>query len=202
MSEEHKQRDAQEPSPQVADTTSDNTDAGQQKTDQTSPQAQDQPTEGEPRDKMDGAEDWQKKYNDVHDKYVRVCADVSNIKRRQQQESLQQMHRNEKAFILDLIPHLDNLERAVENCPQEDAFKNVRRGMVLILSSFRAMLTQRGLKVIDPKEGDKLDPEQHEVVGEQEAQDAAFKGNITLRAYKGYKLHEAVIRPAQVIIGK
>jgi molecular chaperone GrpE len=127
--------------------------------------------------------------------YKRVAADLQNFKRRAEED-----HKNLVTFansnlILEILPILDNFERAVEHRP-ENVSAEWLDGILQIYSQFQKILEKQGVEEIKT-EGEKCDPNFHEAMLHCEGSD----GVIVQELEKGYLLKGKVIRPAKVSVG-
>ncbi|MEE8470905.1 MAG: nucleotide exchange factor GrpE, partial [Dehalococcoidia bacterium] len=129
-----------------------------------------------------------------------VKADFINYKRRVQQDGEDQAKSANKELILKLLPTIDDLERALSSGPQEIADAEWVEGVALIHRKLEATLEGEGLERIDA-EGKEFDPWEHEAVFCEESSDHD-EGKVKTVLRNGYKLHDKVIRPAQVVVSK
>ncbi len=102
-------------------------------------------------------------------------------------------------FIQDVLPVLDSFELAIRNMPT-NLDKGNEQGILLIRTQLLDILKRRGLKSIEVKPGEKFNPEQHESVGEIEAE--LPPGTVAEEIQKGFILRDRVIRPSRVRIVK
>jgi len=130
----------------------------------------------------------------------RLQADFINYKRRVEREGEEQTRSANSALILKLLPVLDDFARALGTVPQGMADADWVKGMALIKRKLMATLEEEGLKRIDA-EGKDFDPWEHEAVFCEGSSDHdEDKVRAVLR--DGYKFHDRVIRPAQVVVSK
>lgn len=130
--------------------------------------------------------------------WQRAQADFTNLKRRSEQERLDYLKLANRDLIeRDLLPVLDDLERAIESLPADQAKAPWIEGFRLIYRKLRGGLESRGLSEI-PALGQPFDPNQHEAVLYAEGPENQVVGVMR----KGYRLHDVVIRPAMVTVGK
>ena len=129
--------------------------------------------------------------------WQRCQADFVNYKQRTEQEKKEIIEFANSALISNLLPIMDDLERAFASVPAELDESNWTEGIKLIYNKFKATLEAQGLTEIEAR-GEPFDPHLHEAVMQQEGED----GIIVEETQKGYKLKEKVIRPSLVIVGK
>jgi molecular chaperone GrpE len=136
---------------------------------------------------------------DVTNRLMRVQADYENYKRRVQKEKEDlAVYANQK-LLLNLLPVLDNLERAMA-APAAPGDEKLRQGVELTARSFRDILAREGLSPIEAV-GQSFDPNIHEAVMTVESAEHP-DGTVVLEFQKGYRLGDRVIRPSMVQVSK
>lgn len=142
------------------------------------------------------------KVQEQQDSVLRAKAEVENMRRR----SAQEIDKARK-FALDrvfgeLLPVIDNLERAIEMADKEnEELKAMTEGVELTLSSLMSAVNRNGLESLEPKVGDAFNPDFHQAMSIQENEE--FKPNSIMAVMqKGYILNGRVIRPAMVMVTK
>jgi molecular chaperone GrpE len=130
------------------------------------------------------------------DNWKRTQADFINFKRRSELDKEDIIKFGNTALIRELLPTLDDLQRAIESIPQEIADMPWVEGIRLIERKFSKCLESQGVKVIKT-EGEAFDPNLHEAALHVDGED----GMIVKELQKGYKLYDRVIRPAMVTVG-
>ncbi len=134
------------------------------------------------------------------DKVLRLAAELENFKKRVEREKLEHMKYALEEFAKELLPFLDNLERAVASAKETKDLEKLVEGIDLTLSGYFKTLEKFGLKAF-AAEGHRYDPNYHEALGVEEAEDV--EDNMVLKELlKGYTLHERVLRPALVVVSK
>lgn len=126
----------------------------------------------------------------------RAEADFENYKRRIEQERAESAKFAGMPLILNILPIVDDLERAFKSIPEKLAHLTWTDGIRLIHRKLQATLEAQGVTEIKAL-GETFDPSVHEAVGQAAGED----GKVIEEAQKGYKLHGRVIRPAFVIVG-
>lgn len=129
--------------------------------------------------------------------WQRAQADFSNYKRRTEQEKNEQTKFSNAMLILNLLPVIDDLERALNTVPTALAGLTWFDGLRLIYRKLLSLLENQGLQVLEA-EGKDFDPNLHEAIQHVEGED----GKVVQVFQKGYKLHDRVIRPAMVTVGQ
>ena len=129
--------------------------------------------------------------------WQRCQADFVNYKQRAEQEKKEIIDFANSALISNLLPIMDDLERAFASVPAELDESSWTEGIKLIYNKLKATLEAQGLTEIKAK-GELFDTHLHEAVMQQEGED----GIVIEETQKGYKFKEKVIRPSLVIVGK
>ena len=129
--------------------------------------------------------------------WQRCQADFDNYKKRSEQEKGEVIEFANRALISNLLPIMDDLERAFASVPAELGESNWTEGIKLIYNKFKATLEAQGLAEIKAR-GEPFDPHLHEAVMQQEGEE----GMVVGETQKGYKFRGKVIRPSLVVVGK
>jgi len=141
-----------------------------------------------------GGEDALRQENDdLRNRYMRTLADFDNLRKRTEREKADFFRYATSAVLKDLLPILDNFDRAMEHSQAADEF---HKGMELIHKQLYDVLYKNGLRAID-EANVHFDPNIHEAVVREE--DSSLP-NYTVSAIlqKGYFLHDRLLRPALV----
>jgi molecular chaperone GrpE len=138
------------------------------------------------------------KAEEYRDLLQRLQADFNNYKRRVEREREERTKLANRELILKLLPVLDDFTRALESVLQEKADAGWVEGMALIARKLTAILEDEGLTRIDAA-GKEFNPWEHEAVRCEESSDHD-EGRVKAILRDGYKLHDIVIRPAQVVV--
>ncbi|GGW53119.1 nucleotide exchange factor GrpE [Alishewanella tabrizica] len=138
---------------------------------------------------------------DQHELMLRIKADAENARRRANQD-VEKAHKFAlEKFAGDLLPVVDNLERALSFINREDeAFKGIIEGVELTMKSFLDTVAKYGVVQIDPA-GQPFNPEQHQAMSIQPSADVA-PNTVTFVMQKGYELNGRLLRPAMVGVSK
>lgn len=130
-------------------------------------------------------------------RYLRLAADFENFKRRTRRDSEQAAAAEKEAFIRDLLPVLDNLERALA-AEHDPASKSLHQGVTITLQQLGQLLHSHGIEAIEDV-GLPFDPLRHEAVCVRH--DPSQPDQIVLEvARRGYGCGDQVFRPAQAIV--
>jgi molecular chaperone GrpE len=125
----------------------------------------------------------------------RTQAELENLRKRAARDVAQAGERTKARLIRELLPVLDNLERALATAnPEED---HLAEGVRLVHVELLGTLERNGIKAFDPA-GEPFDPTVHEAISMREGDNGS--GLVLDVVEKGYKLGDAVIRPARVVV--
>ena len=129
--------------------------------------------------------------------WQRCQADLANYKRRAEQDRAEIVECANSALVCNMLPVLDDLDRAFASIPAELDESNWTQGIRLIYNKLKAILEAQGLARIECK-GEPFDPRLHEAVMQQEGEE----GLVVQEAQTGYKFKDRVIRPSLVVVGQ
>ncbi len=139
----------------------------------------------------------QQEASDYLDRLRRTQADFVNYKRRTEQERSDFVKQAEADLMLAILPVMDDLDRALESVPEDIKNHSWVDGVRFISRKLHSILESRGLKRIEAI-GKRFDPNFHESAALAEG-----KEDVVLEEVKaGYQLHDRVIRPSSVIVGR
>ena len=134
------------------------------------------------------------------EKYLRLYSEFENFRRRTNKERLDWMQTASKDLMVEILPVVDDMERAMKSMQQAGDVKSVE-GMELVFKKLYNTLVKKGLKPME-SQGESFDPEIHEAVTQFEAPTEDMKGKVIDELEKGYFLNDKVIRFAKVVVGK
>lgn len=141
------------------------------------------------------------KIKDQQEGVLRAKAEVENMRRRSEQEVDKARKYALNKFAEELLPVIDNLERAIAAADGEnEAVKSLLEGVELTHKTFSGVVAKFGLKEINP-EGEAFNPEFHQAMSIQESPDHE-SNTVMFVMQKGYELNGRVIRPAMVMVAK
>lgn len=132
------------------------------------------------------------------DMYLRACADLDNFRKRTLREKEDLAKFANEAILREILPVIDNLERALQHA--EGGAAALAQGVELTLSQFRKVLEKFGVTPISAV-GAVFDPSRHEAMGQIESAEQA-PNTVVQELQKGYLLNERLLRPALVMIAK
>lgn len=138
--------------------------------------------------------------NDNEEKYLRLYAEFENYKRRIQKENQINATYKTQGVLTDILPSIDNIERALQIEGDDESFKSLQKGVQMVHESLLRALKDNGLEEI-LAEGKEFDPNLHQAVVQDDNPD--FKsGEVTQELQKGYKLKDRVLRPSMVKVNQ
>lgn len=146
-------------------------------------------------------EELKKKYNELNDSHLRLMAEFDNYRKRTLREKSELIKNGGENALSNLLPVVDDFERALQNLRTAEDIKAVNEGVELIYSKFMSYLSQQNVKPIETV-GKPFDAETSEAVALIPAPDADMKGKVLDCVQTGYTLNEKVIRHAKVVVGE
>ncbi|HLJ67999.1 MAG TPA: nucleotide exchange factor GrpE [Chloroflexota bacterium] len=156
--------------------------------------------EGDVADLRRELEEAQARIRDLQDRWQRSAADLANLRKRTEQERSEHEKFANLLLVAEMLPVLDNFERALTTIPGNLAMLTWIQGIMLIERHFQAILEHQGLAEIEA-EGKPFNPALHEAIGEVESADLA-PGMVARVYQKGYTMHGRVVRPTLVEISR
>jgi len=142
----------------------------------------------------------EEKYAALNDKYLRLMAEYDNYRKRTIREFSEIVKTASEKLIMEILPILDNLDRATEHRSNKTTYEEYVKGIAIIEDQLRAVLAGVGLEPIEAV-GKKFDPTIHDAVMQIET-DEYESGIVTAEAEKGYMLAGKIIRHPKVIVSK
>ncbi|HCW7230789.1 TPA: nucleotide exchange factor GrpE [Staphylococcus aureus] len=134
------------------------------------------------------------------EEYLRLYAEFENYKRRIQKENEINKTYQAQRVLTDILPAIDNIERALQIEGDDETFKSLQKGVQMVHESLINALKDNGLEVIKT-EGEAFDPNIHQAVVQDDNPDFE-SGEITQELQKGYKLKDRVLRPSMVKVNQ
>ena len=130
---------------------------------------------------------------DYKDKWMRTAAEFDNFRKRNEQTRRNAYLDGKADVLLKILPVGDNLERALASCADE----NTKKGIEMVLRSFKKLLEDEGIEAIDPKD-EEFDPAFCEAILSEPAAEGVEPGYVKEVFVKGYRRGDKVLRYAQV----
>ncbi len=134
----------------------------------------------------------------LHDKYLRICADFENYKKRNMKEQMESAKYANERILKELLPVIDNLERAILHSKETSDFRGLVEGVELTCKQFLDSMGRFGVKVVQSI-GEPFDPSRHQALGQVES-DKHDENIVVEELQKGYLLEDRMLRPALVNI--
>ena len=140
------------------------------------------------------------------DKYLdlaqRTQADFENYRKRAAKDAASAGERAKAGLVRELLPVLDNLERALATAVHDDGDSSpVVEGVRLVRADLAGVLERTGVESFDPA-GQPFDPTVHEALSTRPAPEGVHPGVVVDVVEKGYRLNDTVLRPARVIVSQ
>lgn len=146
-------------------------------------------------------EKWKESAADWRDKYMRLYAEFDNFRKRSQKERVDLLQTASSDLIKEILPIIDDFDRAVKANEKVEDIQAVKEGFVLIHQKMYRKLESKGLKPIHAV-GEIFDTDFHEAITQIPAPTEDLKGKVVDEVEKGYTLNEKVIRFSKVVIGQ
>lgn len=137
---------------------------------------------------------------DANNKYIRLYAEFDNYKRRTSRERVELLQTAGKDVIIELLPVLDDLERALKAIDEHAGDASVKEGIQLVANKLKKTLQQKGLKEMESI-NQPFDADFHEAITNIPAPNEEMKGKVLDEVVKGYLLNDKVLRYAKVVVG-
>lgn len=139
------------------------------------------------------------KLEELEDQNLRLQAEIQNMSRRNKKEREAAVRYRSQDLGKEMLPVLDNLERALDTEVSDEAGKSLKQGLEMVLDSFYRALASAGIEEIKA-EGEPFDPNFHEAYAQVPAEEGQESGHVAQVYEKGYKLHDRVLRAAKVTV--
>ncbi|KFZ40797.1 nucleotide exchange factor GrpE [Thermoactinomyces sp. Gus2-1] len=146
------------------------------------------------------ADHWKKQAEENKELYLRALADYENYRRRARKEKEEALKYSVVPFLENLLPVLDNFERALDAADANQDVQALQEGIEMVYRQFLNVLSQAGLTLIET-EGKPFNPHEHNAVMQVEADDVE-SGMVVEELQPGYRYLDRVIRPSIVKVSK
>lgn len=134
------------------------------------------------------------------EQYLRTLADMENLRKRTLREKEDLAKFANENILREILPVIDNLERAIEHADQVENGESLLVGVKMTLSQFSQVLGRFGVKPVDAL-GQPFDPALHQAMGQIESADQPVN-TVVQQMQKGYQLNDRLLRPAFVMVAK
>ena len=138
---------------------------------------------------------------DLKDRLLRQMAEFDNYRKRTMKEKAEIILNGSAGVVTDILPVIDDLERAIANSAKSEDYSALKEGVELIYNKLMHILEQKGLQKISPK-NEPFDTDFHEAIAMIPAPSEDLKGKVLDCAIDGYKLNDKVLRHAKVAVGE
>ena len=147
------------------------------------------------------AEDFEKQIAELKDKHLRLVAEYDNYRKRTLKEKIELSKVVSEKIFLDILPVVDDFDRALQHLDDAKDLDAVKEGILLIYNKFKSFMTQSGVLEVETHEKE-FDMDLHEAVTKSPAPSEEMKGKIIDCVQKGYMLDGKVIRFPKVVVGE
>lgn len=134
----------------------------------------------------------------ANDLVLRTQAELENFRKRSRREIVEERRYATLPLLRDVLPVVDNLRRAIESVADSNSFEGLLEGVKLVAAQLDTVLTQHDCQLIDALEAE-FDPNFHEAISQIPSQECPA-GKVVHVSQVGYRLHDRVIRPSQVVV--
>jgi molecular chaperone GrpE len=141
----------------------------------------------------------EKDKKDNWDRYLRAAADLENLRKRQRREIEDAKLESKGRVLKEMLPVVDNLERAIEHATNQAGTNPIVEGVQLVLRQFLTAFERLDVTPIEAN-GQPFDPNLHEAISQQECE--APPGTVVQVLQRGYKSGDRLLRPALVVVAK
>ena len=145
-----------------------------------------------------GTDGLSSQLQDAEERVLRAQAEIENVRKRGRREYEDLLRYGEMNLLRDILPVLDNIERAIEASESTTDIETLREGFRMTASQIEKLLESHGCETIKT-ENEVFDPTVHEAISQQPG-NGADPGTVIGVTSRGYVLHDRVVRPAQVVV--
>lgn len=146
-------------------------------------------------------EEKETELSELKDKYLRIFAEFDNYKKRTMKEKMDFMRNASQDVLADLLPVLDDFDRAKQSADSEDTDEVFPEGVTLVFNKLGNVMKSKGVVPMETN-GEVFDAELHEAITKIPAPSEDMKGKIIDTITKGYYLNDKIIRHAKVVVGE
>ena len=157
--------------------------------------------EGESQEEKAAEPSPEDKVNELNDKYLRLYSEFDNYRRRTAKEKLDLVRNAAEELMEELLPVLDDFERAAKAMTDSNDISSIKQGLELVHHKFKNTLENKGLKKFKVV-GEAFDPDYHEAVTKIPAPKKKLKGKVVDVIEEGYMINDKVLRYAKVVVGE
>lgn len=146
-------------------------------------------------------EEMEQRWHEMNDKYLRLSAEFDNYRKRTLKEKTELIKSAGERILGEILPVMDNFERALQSMETATDVPALREGVELIYSTFKDFLTQQGVQEMECIHAE-FNPDLQEAVTKIPAPTEEMKGKVVDCIQKGYTLYDKVIRFPKVVVGE
>ena len=146
-------------------------------------------------------QECEEKTEKLNDDYLRLFSEFDNFRKRKNKEINELYVTAGEKMVLEMLPIIDDFERALQHIGDSEEAKAHREGMELIYNKFLKVLEKNGVKEIEAK-GKDFDTDYHDAITKFPAPTEDMKGKVIDVTEKGYTMGDKVIRHAKVVVGE
>ena len=158
------------------------------------------PQQEEELDMAAELEEARNKLQESEEKVLRLAADFENTKKRLERERDTSLEYAEENILKELLPGIDNIERAMDQAQEAGNIESLLQGVELTRDGLLATLEKFGVKAIESA-GEPFDPNIHDAIAMEETDE--MEPNFVLREFqKGYSYKDRLLRPSKVVVSK
>ncbi len=137
---------------------------------------------------------------ELNDKYIRLMAEFDNFRKRTMNEKAEMVKNASEKLLLELLPIVDDFERAIKANEEVEDAQHLKEGFLLIYDKFVKLLQKQGVSEIEAMHQE-FDPELHDALTKIPVENPELKGKIVDVVEKGYYLNDKILRHSKVVIG-
>ncbi len=152
------------------------------------------------RETMERLRETHERTKDAQERTVRAAADLENYRKRAQKEKEEVQRFGSEKLLKDLLPVLDNLDRALDAASKSPDIDSFQKGVAMTRKSFEDALGRHGVKAFSAK-GQPFDPRMHEAIQQVETADVPAN-HVVFEVVRGFFLNERLVRPAMVVVAR
>ncbi|WP_296697942.1 nucleotide exchange factor GrpE [Algoriphagus sp.] len=168
---------------------------------QDTPEATETMDESIKEEEVSAEEKLAREVADLKEKYLRLYSDFENFRKRSSRERLDLITTASEEVLRDLIPVVDDFERAIKVSENQEQGEKNKEGNLLIFHKLLRILESKGLKQMDDLIGKPFDADTQEAITQVPAPSDELKGKVIDVVEKGYTLGDKVVRYAKVVTG-
>ncbi|RKH00430.1 nucleotide exchange factor GrpE [Corallococcus sp. CA053C] len=152
------------------------------------------------RETLERLKEAHERAKDFQERALRAAADLENYRKRAQKEKEDVQKFGAEKLLKDLLPVMDNLDRALDAASKSTDFDSFQKGVGMTRKSFEDALGRHGVKAFSAK-GQPFDPRLHEAIQQVETADVP-SGHVVYEVARGFHLNDRLVRPAMVVVAR